>query len=344
MADVLSQSEIDSLLSGISIGSVQVDDVFGGNSKDRKDVMNYDFRRPNRLSKSQMRMIQTMHDGFAESFGYYLVSKLQTVSSVSVNAVDQLFYSEFILSISNPSCLYVFDIHGTDGSGILEISPQLAFALVERLLGGANDAPKKSRAISNIEQAVIRGTIERVLVDLSNAWKSLGDISFSLSRFETEADFVGVAPGSEIVLVISLDVNIGATSYLMNLCFPTFALEEVIAQLNRRQLTAGIKANQDKAKEKENEDIVRRNISATTLPIVAELGRATLKLSDLMDLTEGDVIKLTARIDQELHLSIGGKKKFAVRPGTVSGKKAVRITRELSDDDIVEDIIGIPID
>src|ERR1700754_430661 len=160
MADVLSQQEIDNLLSGMSRGMVQVEDVMGSDLS-RREASSYDFRRPSRLSKNQIRTFQTVHEDFAEAFGYYLVSKLQTVVSISVNSVDQLFYSEFILSVSNPSCLYVFDIEGTDGSGILEISPQLAFAIVERLLGGGTDAPKKSRAITVIEQAVVRGIIER---------------------------------------------------------------------------------------------------------------------------------------------------------------------------------------
>jgi flagellar motor switch protein FliM len=135
MADVLSQNEIDSLLSVISSAG---NDSFVGNTSSlrNKDASIYDFRRPNRISKNQVRMLQNVHENFAEAFGYYLVSKLQTVVSINVTSIDQLFYSEFILSVSNPSCIYVFDIAGADGNGIMEISPQLALTLVERLLGG----------------------------------------------------------------------------------------------------------------------------------------------------------------------------------------------------------------
>lgn len=336
MADVLSQNEIDNLLSGMSRGMVQVEDVVGRDLT-RREATSYDFRRPSRLSKNQIRTFQSVHENFAEAFGYYLVSKLQTVVSINVNSVDQLFYSEFILSVSNPSCLYVFDIEGTDGSGILEISPQLAFATVERLLGGGTDAPKKSRAITVIEQAVVRGIIERSLVDLGNAWRSLGDVNFRFSRLETEADFVQIAPGSEIVLAVTLDVNISSNSYMMNLCFPTFALEEIIAQLNRRQLTAGVKSARDKEKSRENEELVRKHIATTHLPAIAELGRSIITVKDVMDLKVGDILKLNTKISQEIQLSIGGKRKFAVRPGSVNGKKAVRITRNLGDDDIVDD-------
>ncbi len=334
MGDVLSQQEIDNLLSGMSAGTIQVEDMLS-QQLGQREVATYDFRRPSRLSKNQIRTFQNVHESLAESFAYYLVQRLQSIVSISVTSVDQLFYSEFILSVSTPSCLYVFDIEGTDGSGILEISPQLAFTMVERLLGGGTDATKKARAISSIEQAVIRGIIERLLGDLTTAWRSIGDLRFSFSRFESEADFVQIAPGSEIVLVTSFDVNIGTNSYLMNLCFPTFALEDIIAGLSRRQLTAGIKSTQERVPE--NEQMVRKQISTTTLPVIAELGRAELTVRDIVELKEGDIIRLDTKIDQEIHMSIGGRKKLAVRPGVVDGKKAVKIIRKLHPDEIINE-------
>jgi flagellar motor switch protein FliM len=182
MADVLSQYEIDSLLSEMTSGRVDVDDLVDGKLY-KADVSNYDFRRPNRISKNQVRTLQTVHESFAEVFGYYLVSKLQTVVSITVTSVDQLFYSEFILSVSNPSCLYVFDLEGSDGSGILEISPQLALTIVERLLGGAADVPVHSRTITPIEQAVVRGVVEHALSDLREAWRSIAEIKWKLTLF-----------------------------------------------------------------------------------------------------------------------------------------------------------------
>jgi flagellar motor switch protein FliM len=167
MSDVLSQFEIDNLLTEMTSGAVDVEDVLSGKAH-KGEISNYDFRRPNRISKNQVRTLQTVHESFAEVFGYYLVSKLQTVVSITVTSVDQLFYSEFILSVSNPSCLYVFDIEGTDGNGILEVSPQLALTIVERLLGGAAETQAKARSITPIEQAVIRGMIEHALSDLRN--------------------------------------------------------------------------------------------------------------------------------------------------------------------------------
>ncbi|MGQ9818487.1 MAG: flagellar motor switch protein FliM [Candidatus Kapaibacteriales bacterium] len=335
MSDVLSQSEIDNLLNEMSTGSLDVDDFLGERIK-KSEITNYDFRRPNRISKNQVRTLQSLHENFAEAFGYYLVSRLQTVVSISVTSVDQLFYSEYILSVSNPSCLYVFDIVGTDGAGILEVSPQLALILVERLLGGAGDTQPKPRAITPIEQAVIRGVIEHALSDLQNAWRSIAELNFKYQRLEMEADFVQVAPSSEIVIVVSFDVNIGLHTYLMNLCFPTFALEEVLTKLTRQQVTAGpIKMAPERIRE--NLEIVKRHMSKTYLPVSVELGRTSITVKELLELEPGDVIKLNNKITDEVIISIGGKKKFAGRPGSIDGKKSVKILRPLRDEDLVED-------
>jgi len=335
MSEVLSQHEIDSLLQEMSTGALDVEDFVGERLK-KAEITNYDFRRPNRISKSQVRTLQSIHENFAEAFGYYLVSRLQTVVSISVTSVDQLFYSEYILSVSNPSCLYVFDIEGTDGSGILEISPQLALILVERLLGGSGDTQPKPRPITPIEQAVIRGVIEHALYDLQNAWRSIAELSFKYQRLEMEADFVQIAPSSEIVIVVSFDVNIGLHTYLMNLCFPTFALEEVLTKLTRQQVTAGpVKMTPEKVRE--NIETIKRHMAKTYLTVTAEIGKTSITVKELLELKVGDIIKLRNKITDETIISIAGKKKFAGRPGTIDGRKAVKIIRPLRDEDLVDD-------
>jgi flagellar motor switch protein FliM len=250
-----------------------------------------------------------------------------------------LFYSEFILSVSNPSCLYIFDIDGTDGNGILEVSPQLALTIVERLLGGSAETPIKPRSITAIEQSVIRNVVEHALSDMRNAWRSIADLKFLYSRLETEADFVQIAPSSEIVVVVSFDVNIGVQTFLMNLCFPTFALEEILARLNRQQVTTTA-LKQSPERQKENLEILRQQMSSTYLPIIAELGRSTISVGDLLVLKTGDVIKLKKRINQEIEVLIAGRKKLAARPGSVDGKKALRVSRILTEEDLAEDDIN----
>ncbi len=349
MNDVLSQNEIDDLLSDMASGRVDVDEVadpdasqttFSGDKGGQKkikpsDISSYDFRRPNRISKNQVRTFQTVHENFAEGFGYFLVSKLQTIVSISVTSVDQLFYSEFILSVSNPSCLYVFDIEGTDGSGILELSPQLPLVIVERLLGGDAESTPKTRNITPIEQAVTRGIIEHALSDLRSAWRAIMDINFKYSRLEMEADFVQIAPASEIVIVVSFDVNVGTHQFMMNLCFPTFALEEVLAKLNRQQVTSTAHKTSVK-KQRQNAKTIQGQIQNSYMEIIAELGKTSLNVKELMDIEVGDVIKLQKRVNEEIEIQIAGRRKLTGRPGSLEGRKAVRVIRPLKEEDLAD--------
>ena len=333
----LDQNLIDNLLKEVSSGTTSIDDLT--NKYGRMAINNYDFRRPNRISKNQVRTLQSIHENFAEAFAYHLVSKLQTTINITPTSVDQLFYSEYILSVANPSCLYVFKIAGTDGSGILEISSQLALMIVERLLGGNAEELPKPRTITPIEQTVVRSIMEHSFADLKSAWKTISDtIGFKYQRLEQEAEFVQIAPSSEIVIVISFDVHIGQHIFLMNICFPTFALEEVLAKLNRQQVTTAVHPQSPK-KIKENIITVNQQISTTYLPVVAELGKTSITVSELLELKAGDVIKTNKRVDQEIEVIIAGKRKLAARPGVVEGKKAARIIRPLTADDMYEEDI-----
>ena len=353
MNEVLSQNEIDDLLSDMASGRVDVEDsapapksspqsnenyiepVSNERQYQPGDISSYDFRRPNRISKNQVRTFQTVHENFAEVFSYFLVSKLQTVVSIAVTSVDQLFYSEFILSVANPSCLYIFDIEGTDGSGILEMSPQLPLMIVERLLGGDTESIAKARNITAIEQAVTQGIIDHALVDLKNAWRAILEIDFTYSRLEMEADFVQIAPSSEIVIVVSFDVNIGTNQFMMNLCFPTFAMEDVLARLNRQQVTTTA-INISLEKQQINAKLIQDQMANSYMEVIAELGSTSMTVSEILEMEVGDVIKLQKRVNEEIEIQIAGRRKLTGRPGTLEGRKAVRVIRPMKDKDLID--------
>ncbi len=334
MSQSLTQKEIDRLLNDMSSGALSIDQILEG-AKRKSEVMNYDFRRPNRISKNQIRFLQNIHETFSEVFGYYLVSKLQTIVSVDLTAVDQLFYSEFILSVNTPGCLYIFDIDGTEGSGILEISPNLALNLVERMLGGNAETQQKPRSITPIEQAVLRNLMEHLFSDMSSAWDVIGGMKFKLNRMESEADFVQIAPSSEIVIVLSFDVHIGQNSYSMTLCYPTFSLEDKLNKLNV-QTMASSSIGSNKAKNANAADNIRKQMEKTFLPVSVELGQSTITVADLLKLEIGDMLMSTRRINEDIEISISGQKKLTGKIGNVEGKKAVKVTGKIKNEDIID--------
>ena len=323
MPEILSQQEIDSLLSGISTGVIQTQETPLEQKKTTREAITFDFRLPHRLSKNQLRTFQAVHENFGEAFGSYLVSRLQTTVTVTVSSVDQLFYSEFVLSIASPSSLYIFRIMESDALAVLEVSPQLVLAFVEHLMGGVAEGDKNARLITKIEQSIVKGIIQRALNEIQRAWLTVAELTFKLERYESEGDFVQIAPASEIVMVVSFEVIIGTQKYLMNLCFPTFALDDVLAKLNLQHFS-GLTVSKT---EGDWSALIAKGLGNTSVVATAVLGESTLTLRELLDLEPGDILRTGIAIDGDVKVLMGGKPRLWGRPGISKGKVAVKITK-----------------
>ncbi len=335
MPEILSQQEIDSLLSGISFEQ-PVPAAAAPDAAPEREVITFDFRLPHRLSKNQLRTLQAVHESFAEAFSSYLIARLQTTVAISVTSVDQLFYSEYVLSVPSPSSLFVFRVAESDALAILEVSPQLVLAMVARMLGGATDGEKKARLITRIEQNIVRGIVQRALGDLQKAWKTIADLNFKMERYESEGDFAQIAPTSEIVLVVSFEVGIGEQKYLMNLCFPTFALENVLAKLNVQHYSGFPSGHHESGWSKE----IMKKVGQTNVTAVGVLGTTTMTLRELMALEPGAVLRTGIPATTEIQLVIGSKPRFLGRPGVSNGQLAVKITRCTSEQSKTEQSNG----
>ncbi|MCX7984344.1 MAG: flagellar motor switch protein FliM [Bacteroidetes bacterium] len=324
MPEILSQQEIDSLLSGVPLQEIE---KAVAEERHHKEVITFDFRLPHRLSKNQLRTLQAIHESFAESLGSFLVSKLQTTVSITVTSVDQLFYSEYVLSVPNPSCLYIFRIVESDAYALMELSPQLVLAIISRLLGGQVEPDTKQRPITRIEQRITKGIIQRALTDLRDAWKAIADLNFTLERYETEGDFAQIAPLSEIVLLVTLEVTLSEQKFLMNVCFPTFALDSVFAKMNTQNvgsLTVG-------KKDPEWTKSLLRKVSTTNVEVVGLLGTTTMTLRQLLNLRVGDVIRTNIPAGSETQVVIGNKPRLWGKAGISNGRLAIKITRTSND-------------
>lgn len=323
MAEILTQQEIDNLLSGISQGNVQPPPPVPENQGSTKDVITFDFRLPHRLSKNQLRTLQAVHESFGETFASYLVGRLQTTVGIEVVSVDQLFYSEFVLSMGNPTCIYIFRITESDAHAIVEFPPQLVLTIIERMLGGSSSTEKKARLITKIEQSIFKAIITRALSDLQKSWGNVAPLTFVMERYETEGDFAQIAPASEIVLAISLELTVDDEKHLMNICFPTFALEEVLAKLNVQQF--GGTGSSEKGTEWSNS--LKRQIEKAGVSLTAILGTSTITLHELIDLEVDDIIRTQIGIKHDVEVDIGGKTRVWGTPGVSNGKVAIKVTR-----------------
>jgi len=330
VSDILSQEEVDALLSAVS--SEGADSDFGGlvgsapgeedEGVDEKTLSLYDFRRPDRVSKDQMRTLQNLHEGYARQFSTTLTNFLRTFVEIELVSVDQLTFSEFVMSISNPSCIYVFKMEPLEGSAIVEINPSLVFFIIDRLFGGQGKPSEQNRELTQIEQNVIHRIVERGLNDLKDVWEHIGVFSPKIETYETNPQFVQIAPPGETVILISLEVRMQNASGLMSLCFPYMLLDSVITNLSGESWMSS-----QSTSTRETHDLLEHEIRALSVPISAVIGQTRISIRDLLQLQRGDILCLDKKKDDDIILQIGGKTKMAGKTGLIGRKKAVEITR-----------------
>ncbi len=331
MSDILSQEEVDALLSAVSSGELQTEasapaaataGTAVAATEGERTIQLYDFRRPDRISKDQMRTLQNLHEGYARAFSTSLTSYLRTLVEIELVSVDQLTYSEFIMSISNPSCIYVFQMEPLEGQAIFEINPTLVFFIVDRLFGGQGRPTEQNRELTEIEEKVMRRIADRGLSDLKEVWERIGIFTPRIDSYETNPQFVQVAPPGETVILISLEVRMQNASGLMSLCFPYILLENVLDKLSGETWMSAQRTSTN-----ETRKVIRNELQSLNIPVQALVGETQLTVRDLLQLQEGDVICLDRPEKSDLFLQVGGKTKMACRPGLVGRKKAVQVTR-----------------
>ncbi len=326
MTEILSQDEIDALLTAISTGEVDTTDYTA--TKEQRKVKIYDFRRPDKFSKDQIRTLQMMHETFARLTTTALSAQLRALVSVHVASVDQLTYEEFIRSIPNPTTLAVVNMDPLKGSAVLEIDPSITFTIIDKLFGGRGEATKISRELTDIEQSVMEGIIVRILGNLREAWSNVIDLRPRLGNIETNPQFAQIVPPNDMVVLITLETKIGEVEGMTNLCIPYITIEPVISKLSAQYWYSSIR----KGATDENMNIIQSRLETVLLPVVAEIGEVEINMEDIMSLHLGDVVKLpNTKLSSDMTLRIGGRKKFKCRPGVVGSRVAVQVGESIED-------------
>ncbi|EJZ42499.1 flagellar motor switch protein FliM [Leptospira licerasiae] len=330
MTEILSQDEIDALLNAISSGEVAEDEY--SSVGEQKKVKIYDFKRPDKFSKDQIRTLQMMHETFARLATTGLSAQLRALVHVHVAAVDQLTYEEFIRSIPNPTTLAVINMDPLRGSAILEIDPSISFTIIDRLFGGKGETAKISRELSEIEMSVMEGIIVRILGNMREAWSTVIDLRPRLGNIETNPQ---VVPPNDMVVLINLETKIGEVEGLTNLCIPYITIEPIINKLSAQYWYSSIR----KGELDENRAIIQERLDQVQIPVIAEVGSVDISILDFMNLTVGDVVKLentTTRSD--MLVKVGERKKFKCLPGRVGNRLAIQIGDRV--EDIPDELLG----
>ncbi|MDR1650879.1 MAG: flagellar motor switch protein FliM [Synergistaceae bacterium] len=323
--EVMSQNEIDSLLQAISSGG---DDISGMGAVEEKPLKLYDFRRPDKFSKDQMRAIQMIHESFCRSLTTSLSTMVRSMVSVEVVAVDQLAYDEFIHSLVQPTVIGILEMYPLSGNAILEINNQLTFAIIDRLLGGKGEPLRKPRDLTDIERTVVERVMMKVLEHLEESWSTVVDIRFRFETMESNPFFVQVCPGTDMVLLVTMKIQIGDVQGIMNFCIPYFVIEPLIDKLSSQQWFSSTgRKSVDGVQE-----ILAARLQEISVPLALELGHSVVSLGDVIQMQAGDVIRLDGTVKDDLGLRVGNRVKFQCTPGLVKKNYAAQVTEVIGED------------
>ncbi len=331
MAKPLSQKEIDALLDAtVEMPAEQSRPNALSNESSKEThgigyIEPYNFKRPRLFSQDQARVLTYVHEAFARDLSVYLSAQLRTIVDINLESVDQVIYSEFVMSSAPPSAIYVVEVKDLDHKIVLEIDPRLAIYTIEKLFGGPGVFIEEKREISQIEQKIMRKVMDEVFDKLENAWEQAVEIELSVEAFETNAEFVQIIPAAEPAFVANYTVKIYEETSTINICYPYILLEKMLSTSDMKQwLSSAISEAPPEVRER-----YERRLKATEVELRAELGRARVPLPELLHLEEGDVIPLQRRVKDPVRVYVNGREKFMASAGKSGAHRAIKITNVL---------------
>jgi flagellar motor switch protein FliM len=303
MSDDLPQDAVDQLVSDTLIGKAA-----GGRflppPKDQRNIKIYDFKRPDKFSRDQIRIVSIMHETFARTATTSLSSQLRNLTHLHVASVDQLTYEEFIRSIPNPTTIAIIDMEPLKGLAILEIDPAVTFASIDRLFGGRGEHTKITRELTDIEQSVMEGAIVPILGNLREAWAPVIDLKPRVGKIEVNPWFAQIVPPSEMIVLVTLLTKVGEVEGMMNLCIPYLTIEPIIPKLSTQYVYSSMRRGTNQMAP-----------ASFTLNIPAEvyLDGARLSLRDLGGLKRGSLVRIPAYRQGKAFLRMGSRTLFGLK-------------------------------
>jgi flagellar motor switch protein FliM len=328
MSKPLSQEEIDALV-GDAEPEEQGPDAeekrsVGGDrrTEKQKQAQPYNFKRPRLFSQAQKRILNQVHEAFARDLSVYLSAQLRTIVDISLTAVDQVLYSEFVMSSAPPSALYVLREDELEYRSIFEIDPRLVIYTIEKLMGGDGELMEDGREVSPIEQRIMSRVMQRAYRKLEQAWEKAYDLSVEEVAFESNAEFVQIIPAAEPALVASFDVRVYDEPSFINICYPYLMLEQMLGRSGMEQWIS----SSTTAVEPEVREQYEKSLRETDVDVKAELGRTVLPITELAQLQEGDVIPLNRKTNDPIQVFVNDEPKFEAIPGRSGRQRALQIT------------------
>ena len=326
MGEILSQNEIDALLNQLSSGELDVESI---SNAEEKPVKDYDFSRPTKFSKEHLRTLEIIFEHYGRLISTNLPVILRKNAQVTVASSETVTFSEFTNALSNPSILGIVGFEPLGGNIIIDLATNIAFSMIDRMLGGEGTPLDKTREFSDIELSILQKIMVMFTQLLRDPWKNVLDVTPVLTRLETNPQFAQIIAPGEMIAVVTLNIKIGDVEGFMNMCLPFITLEDVMDRLNTKFWYSTMQENKDEYAKDNIEAMLRRVI----IPVKAVLGTSKISVSDFMNLQVGDCIRLDAKVDSDMNIYVGNIKKFTALPGASDDSYAVRVTSVIREEE-----------
>ncbi len=320
----LSQSEIDALLSKLATEGEATETP----PEERwKVIKTYDFRRPDKLSKDQMRTLQLIHETFGRLASSSLSVYLRIAVQLNLVSIEQGVYGEYVERMPPDTILHILSMDPLPGSVLIGLDRVAAITAVDRLLGGTGLSPDTARTPTEIELALLQAFVNNMLRGLTEAWSRVVDLQPAIRDVVLDPRYVQVALRSDPVVVIAFEVSIGQNAGTVTLCLPYVALEPVLPKLTAQLWFASARGGAAK----QQMESLRQGLDKVSIDVMVELGSTMVTVQDLMDLKEGDVVLMDRTMGTPLDVVIGNRRKFVARPGMVGNRLAVQIAGKVEE-------------
>lgn len=327
MGEVLSQSEIDDLFKALNTGELNVTEM--QEAKDQKGAKVYDFTRPSKFSKEQLRTLEIIFESYSRLVANYLSGHLRSMVSVEVMNSEAVTYSEFTNALINPVILAVTDFRPLKGSILMELSANMGYAIIDRVLGGSGQGLEKIREFTDIEKVILEKLFVQFVQLLIQPWENVVELDPLLDRIETNSQVVQIISPNEIIALVTLNIKIGNVAGMMNICIPHLVIEPIMDKLNTKYWFA--------QKEQElgpsYEEYIQKMIEKSRIPITAILGKTHVTIKEFLELQRDDIIKLDKDINSTLDVYVGNILKFSGTPGEYKNKLAIQINHVIKRED-----------
>ena len=328
MSEILSQSEIDKLLSDLSSGG-GASGLTMNSDPQATAAKNYNFAKPSKFNRDQLRTMEIIFENYSRVLSTFMTAYLRTNCVVEVASAEQITFKEFHNSIVNPIILGVVDLNPLKGAVILEMSSNVGYSVIDRILGGPGVSIKKLREFSEIEKILLERIISQMLEYLVEPWENVIVLEPRLEKIETSSQFAQIIAPNEMIVLVTLTIKVGTAEGFINFCIPHFVLEAVMDRLTTKFWFAQAEHNVDEAFTQD----LSAQIEKAKIAIKAVLGSGTMSVKEFVELQVGDVIALNQGTKGDINIMVGDLLKFNAKPGTSRGKNAVQITSVIRKED-----------